>query len=82
MSYATSRPLGAELNEGLTDGAYKKINRDRGGAVDPATYGARQDLSDVWYGVHETPVKRRPDGPAVRTAGYVPNAPAHLYFGM
>ena len=82
MSYAPNRTLGGELDEGLTDGTYKKINRDRGGVVDPATYGARQDLSDIWYGIHETPVKRRPDGPATRTPGSVPNAPAHLYFGM
>ncbi|MGW3153670.1 hypothetical protein [Streptomyces sp. NPDC001089] len=82
MSYAPRRPLGGELAEGLTDGTYKKINTDRGGDVDPTTYGVRQDLNDVWYGLHETPVKRRPDGIAVRTPGYVPNAPAHLYFGM
>ncbi|WP_369042187.1 hypothetical protein [Streptomyces sp. Midd1] len=82
MSYAPHRPMAGELDEGLTDGTYKKINRDRGGSVDPATYNARQDLADIWYGIHETPVKRRPDGVAARTPGYVPNAPAHLYFGM
>lgn len=82
MSYAPSRSLTAELNEGLTDQKYKKINRDRGGVVEPTTYGERQDLNDVWYGMHETPVKRRPDGLTVRTPGYVANAPAHLYPGM
>jgi hypothetical protein len=82
MSYAPNRPLAGELNEGLTDGTYKKINTDRGAAVDPTTYGMRQDLNDVWFGIHETPVKRRPDGPAVRTPGYVPNPPAQLYPGM
>lgn len=82
MSYAPGRPLAGELDEGLTDGTYKKINRDRGGAVDPATYRARTSLNDVWYGIHETPVKERPDAVAARTPGYVPNPPAHLYFGM
>lgn len=82
MSYAASRPLAGELVEGMTDGTYKKINTDRGGVVDPATYAVRQDLNDLWYGVHETPVKRRPDGIAARTPGYVPNPPARLYLGM
>ncbi|AZM47766.1 hypothetical protein DMB38_20025 [Streptomyces sp. WAC 06738] len=82
MSYAPSRSLAAELDEGLTDQTYKKINRDRGGVVEPTTYGVRQDWNDLYYGLHETPVKRRPDGVAARTPGYVPNAPAHLYFGM
>ncbi|MGI5136342.1 MULTISPECIES: hypothetical protein [unclassified Streptomyces] len=82
MSYAQGRSLTAELNEGLTDCTYKKINRDRGGVVEATTYGVRQDLNDAYFGVHETPVKRRPDGVAARTAGYVANPPAHLYFGM
>lgn len=82
MAYAPSRSLTGELNEGLTDQKYKKINRDRGGSVDPATYAARRDLNDVYFGFHETPVKQRPDGPAVTTPGYVPNPPARLYFGM
>jgi len=82
MSYAPNRPLGAELNEGLTDGLYKKISRDRGGRVEPTTYNVRRDLHDYYYGLHETPVKRRPDGVTVRTPGYVANPPAHLYFGM
>lgn len=82
MSYAPSRSLTGELNEGLTDQSYKKINRDRGGSVDPATYAARTPLADIWYGLHETPVKQRPDGRAARTPGYVPNPPAHLYPGM
>ncbi|MEV7902212.1 hypothetical protein [Streptomyces anulatus] len=82
MSYATNRPLTGEVNEGLTDGRYKKINRDRGGSVDPATYAARSDLSDRLYGLHEANTKERPDGLTVRTPGYVPNPPAHLYLGM
>ncbi|WP_274032470.1 hypothetical protein [Streptomyces sp. MMBL 11-1] len=82
MSYATSRPLGGEMNEGLTDGGYKKINRDRGGSVDPATYAARNQLNDITYGLHEANTKARPDGLVVRTPGYVPNPPAHLYLGM
>jgi hypothetical protein len=82
MSYAPNRQLAGELNEGLTDGTYKKVNTDRGGRVESTTYAVRRDLADLWYGVHETPVKERPDGVTVRTPGYVPNPPAHLYFGM
>lgn len=82
MSYATSRPLGGELNQGLTDGTYKTINRDRGGVVEPTTYAVRSDWNDVWFGIHEAAVKHRPEGLAVRTPTYVPNPPAHLYPGM
>ncbi|MGW3860254.1 hypothetical protein ACWEDZ_02050 [Streptomyces sp. NPDC005047] len=82
MSYATPRSMTGDLNDGLTDGTYKKVSTDRGGGVDPATYGVRQDLNDLWYGVHEAAVKRRPEGLAVRTPTYVPTPPAHLYTGM
>ncbi|MFH9731920.1 hypothetical protein [Streptomyces sp. NPDC017260] len=82
MSYAPSRSLTGELNQGLIDQTYKTVNRDRGGAIDPATQRARADLNDVWFGIHETPVKQRPDGSAVRTPTYVPTPPAHLFPGM
>ena len=45
----------------MIDGTYKQVNRDRGGDIDPATYAARKDLTDVFYGVHEIPVKEMPD---------------------
>ncbi|MFC9505359.1 hypothetical protein [Streptomyces sp. NPDC057002] len=71
MSYAPQRSLTGDLEEGLTDCGYKKVNRDRGGQVDPATYNARRNLNDLWFGIHEAPVKHRPDGLTTRTPGYV-----------
>lgn len=72
MSYAPQRSLAGDLNEGLTDGGHKKVVRDRGGNIDPATYAARADLHDTWHGVHEKQFKHRPDVGVVRTPNYVP----------
>jgi hypothetical protein len=61
------------LSEGSTDGKYKKINPNRDGVVDPATYENRADLNNNWYGVTEKAVKVTPDGLLHATPGYVPN---------
>lgn len=82
MSYAPRRSMSDELNQGLIDQKYKTVNRDRGGDIDPATYAERQDLNDLYFGLHETPVKRRPDGLAVRTPTYQPTPPVRLFPGM
>ncbi|MEV6310034.1 hypothetical protein AB0M10_15715 [Streptomyces sp. NPDC051840] len=82
MSYAPNRSLTGEINEGLTDGSYKKVVRDRGGQVDPATNAAREDLNDLWYGIHETPYKAAPGGRVVSTPNYVPTRPPHLFLGL
>ncbi|MFC4498574.1 MULTISPECIES: hypothetical protein [Streptomyces] len=82
MSYANQRSLTGEVNEGLTDGTYKKVVRDRGGEVEATTYDARRDLDDVWYGIHEAQTKATPDGRAVSTPNYVPTPAPHLYLGM
>lgn len=82
MSYANQRSLTEEVNEGLTDGSYKKIVRDRGGVVEATTHDARRDLADVWYGIHEAQTKARPDGHAVNTPNFVPTPAPHLYLGM
>lgn len=82
MSYAPRRSLSDELNQGLVDQTYKTVNRDRGGRIDQATQRARQDLNDLYFGIHEAPVKQRPDGQGVRTPTYVPTPPAHLFPGM
>jgi hypothetical protein len=76
MVYPLSRSMNADLHEGLTDGKYKKVVRDRGGVVGSATYRARSDLFDVWYGIHETPTKRAGDDVAGPTPDYVPTPPA------
>lgn len=70
--YAPTRSMNAELNEGATDGKYKKVIRARGGAVDPATALDRADLDDAYYGIHEIQPKVRPDGKVVATPNYVP----------
>lgn len=75
MAYAQSRSMNAELNEGLTDGKYKKVINNRGGVVEGTTQRARTDLLDVWHGIHEEPIKVRPDGVAARTPNYVATAP-------
>lgn len=43
------RSLNADMNEGQTDGTYRKAHKDRGGIVDPATDLVRSQLHP-WYG--------------------------------
>ncbi|MFF1693175.1 hypothetical protein ACFVXC_06035 [Streptomyces sp. NPDC058257] len=81
MSYANPRSLTGDLNEGVTDGAYKKVVTDRGGVVEATTYAVRSDLDDRWYGIHEDPVKHRPDGGAVSTPNFVATPTPH-YVGI
>jgi len=76
MAYPQSRSMNAELNEGATDGKYKKVIANRGGVVEPSTYKNRVDLDGHYYGIHEEPVKIRPDGKAVHTPLYVPTGEA------
>lgn len=59
MAVNRSRSQNAELDEGATDGTFKKIPPDRSGVNDPNLAG-RRDLP--WrYGVEDSPVLRRPD---------------------
>lgn len=62
MAYPQARSMNASLNEGATDGKYKKIVNDRDGDVEHATYLERIDLNDNWFGIHEAAVKRIPGG--------------------
>jgi hypothetical protein len=78
MAQARPRSANAELREGMTDGKYKKVITDRGGVVEATTYTDRQDLADVWHGIHEAPVKVRPDGLPTQTPNFVATPPAHL----
>ena len=71
MVYAQSRSMNAELNEGSTDGKYKKVINNRGGQVEHATQFVRDDLNDIYFGIHETSVKERGDGRSVGTPNYV-----------
>lgn len=60
MALPQLRSMNAELNEGATDGRYKKVVQNRGGFVENDTYDNRSDLDDVYYGIHETPQKDLP----------------------
>lgn len=71
MAYPISRSMNADLAEGATDGSYKKVVRDRGQAEE-TTLRQRADLYDVWYGIHETPIKTLGDGRETLTPNYSP----------
>lgn len=71
MVYANSRSMNAELNEGSTDGKYKKVINNRGGSVEHTTQFDRDDLNDIYFGIHEASVKVRPDSKTVGTPNYV-----------
>lgn len=73
-----SRDQLSELAEGATDGTYKKVVRDRGGVVEATTYEQRQDLSDTWFGIHETALKNLGDGTRRSTPNYEGTAPWRL----
>lgn len=76
MAMPNSRSMSAELNEGATDGKYKKVVNNRGGQVELTTQHSRDDLKDVYYGIHESSVKERQDGRSVGTPNYVYTSPA------
>lgn len=78
MSYAPSRSCNNELAQGMTDGKYKQVARDRGGVIEPCTLRSRRDLDDTWYGIHEAAVKELPDGLSCSTPTYAPTPPARL----
>lgn len=75
MALPQLRSMNAELNEGATDGRYKKVVQNRGGFVEGGTYDNRDELDDVWYGIHEVNPKDIPGKPGYHsTPNYVPTA--------
>lgn len=80
MAYALNRSMNADLQEGMTDGKYKKVIPNRGGITQKAlAYAVREDLNDIFYGIHEAPVKRLPDVTVDRSSeNYVPTKPAQI----
>lgn len=68
MAQNNTRSLNAGLDEGSTDGAYRKNRPDAGPIVADVTEGARRHLHPSWnYGTFaEAPVMRRPDGVIAR----------------
>lgn len=78
MAYAPVRSPNAELNEGATDGKYKKVVNDRGGFVERGTYAMREELYPLWYGIREAPLKEVPARGARTTPNYVHTMPGSL----
>jgi hypothetical protein len=78
MAYAQPRSANTELEQGMIDGSYKQVIKDRGGVVEQGTWYQRDDLSCVYYGIHEAPVMDTPDGKKMvspyHTATPCPNA--------
>jgi hypothetical protein len=64
--------MNADLREGMTDGSYKKVVRNRGGVVEHGFVDSRRDLADVWFGIHEDVSKHLPDGRNAVTPNYIP----------
>jgi hypothetical protein len=79
MTVLSNRSCNDELDEGGTDGKYKKVVFDRGGVVEDSTYRDRVALSDAFYGIHEAAVKILPDGTTHRTEDYRATAPVGIY---
>jgi hypothetical protein len=62
MAKPQSRSCNAELGQGLTDGSYKQVVKDRGGQVESGAWEQRKQLSVGLYGVVELAEKECPDG--------------------
>lgn len=62
MAYAQPRSVNRELEQGMVDGRYKQVIKDRGGVVEQGTWYERDDLSWIYYGICEAPVMDTPDG--------------------
>jgi hypothetical protein len=74
MALPVTRSVVRELDEGLTDGRYKKVVTDRGGLVEDGFWENRKHLSVKMYGIVEAPTKVLPgaNGMEVTTPYTVP----------
>lgn len=71
MACPPLRSMNAELRRGAADGRYKMVVTDRGGFPEAATYMQRDELHDMWYGIHEKELKDLPGFfDRSRTQGY------------
>jgi hypothetical protein len=70
MAYTPNhRSAFLSLQEGMSDGAYNKVSRNRDGVIDPATARARRDLEQLrWHTnvLTAATVKVLPDGTVSR----------------
>jgi hypothetical protein len=77
MAENRDRSMNAELIDGMCDGTYKRVIRDRSLYPDPDRRLQRADRIDLFhgtggYGVAEKPEKRTPDGRYSHSQGFVP----------
>jgi hypothetical protein len=77
MAENRDRSMNAELIDGMVDGTYKRVIRDRSNYQDPDRRLQRADKIALFhgtggYGVAEAPEKRTPDGRYSRDQGFVP----------
>lgn len=70
MATAPQRSCNSELEEGMTDGTFKKVVMNRGGFPDELTGAVRRQFDDIWHGIHEMNPKIGPDGLTVSTPYY------------
>lgn len=66
-----------QMYEGSTDGSYKKVVQNRR-STEHITCRVREDLNDIYYGIHETNPKVAPDGTIVNTPDYVATKEAQI----
>jgi hypothetical protein len=80
MAYSHIRSMNRDLEEGMTDGKYKKLTPNRGGVTENELRARTlRDLDDVWFGYHETPAKALPDSTHTdKTHDFVATKPAEL----
>lgn len=77
MAENRDRSMNAELIDGMVDGTYKRVIRDRSNYPSPDARLQRADKLALFhgtggYGVAEAPEKRTPDGRYSRDVGFVP----------
>lgn len=60
--YAPQRSCRYDLECGMGDGSFKKAAPNRGGQVEPTFARYRSQMSGVWHGYNELPVRVLGDG--------------------
>lgn len=72
MAYPKCRSMNRDLEEGMTDGRYKKVVMDRGGRPEGAlAHQCRENLDSVNYGINEMRDKAFGDSTYGQTPNYV-----------
>ncbi len=67
MAYAPSRSCRNELHYGVNDAVYKDAHMNWSNIQTDNTVPVRQQMSGVWHGFNEAPVKFLPDGRSYKT---------------